>query len=150
LPERRSGAQRDPAAQSVGVNRPSLKSFFPIIRVQDLERALGFYEGLLGLERGYQWPPKGDGELRFVVVRLDNWALGIGQADRTYEPDDRYELCFYVGDVDETVRELRAAGVPVEHEPEDMPWGERMAWVADPDGNRIHLTERSSETVTSS
>ena len=119
-----------------------LESFFPIIRVQDLERSLEFYEGLLGLERGYQWPPEGEGELGFAVVRLGEWALGLTQADRTYEPDDRYELCFYTADVDETVGELRAHGVPVLHEPEDMPWGERMAWVADPDGNRIHLTAR--------
>jgi lactoylglutathione lyase len=121
---------------------PELESFFPIIRVQDLERSLGFYEGLLGMERGYEWQPEGEGELRFVVMRLGELALGIGQAERAYEPDDRYELCFYVGSVDETVAELRENGVTVLHEPEDMPWGERMAWVADPDGNRIHLTAR--------
>ena len=110
--------------------------------MQDLGRSLEFYEGLLGMERGYQWPPEGEGELRFVVVRLGELALGIGQADRTYEPDDRYELCFYVDDVDAVVAELRRHGTPVEREPEDMPWGERMAWVADPDGSRIHLTAR--------
>jgi lactoylglutathione lyase len=119
---------------------PDVEEFFPIIRVQDLERSLGFYEGLLGLDRTYRWPE--EGELEFAVVSAGESALGIGRAAAAYEPDDRYELCFYVGSVDETVAELRGHDVRVLHEPEDMPWGERMAWVSDPDGNRIHLTAR--------
>jgi lactoylglutathione lyase len=34
---------------------------------------------------------------------------------------------------------MRAAGVTVLNEAEDMPWGERVAFVADPDGNPISL-----------
>ena len=127
-----------------------VETFFPIIRVADLGRSLAFYRDLLGLEAGYRWPAEGEGDPQFVVVSAGDASLGLAAGDNPYEPDDRFELCFYVASVDGTVTDLRAHGVPVLHEPEDMPWGERMAWVADPDGNRVHLTERSSEAVTSS
>ena len=35
--------------------------------------------------------------------------------------------------------ELRAAGVPVLLEPADQPWGERLAYVEDPEGNPVMI-----------
>lgn len=107
----------------------------------DVGRSLEFYAGVLGLTPGYRWPPEGEGEPRFVVVALGESSLGLAQAKTELgEAGDRFELCFYTDDVDVVMRQLRIKGVPVLQEPEDMPWGERMAFVADPDGNRIHLT----------
>ena len=41
---------------------------------------------------------------------------------------------------------LRAAGVPVLAEPADQPWGDRMAYVEDPQGNPVMLcAELSAE-----
>ena len=34
---------------------------------------------------------------------------------------------------------LRDAGVPVRQEPVDQPWGERNAYVEDPEGNPVHI-----------
>jgi lactoylglutathione lyase len=125
------------------------ESFFPILSVADLARSLDFYVGLLGLEAGYRWAA--EGAPRFVVVSVGESALGLSQADAGGGgANGAFELCVYTTGVDETVEALRARGVPVLQEPEDMPWGERMAYVADPDGNRVHVTERSSDTVTSS
>jgi lactoylglutathione lyase len=45
----------------------------------------------------------------------------------------------YVTDVDSLVGELRAEGVVVLAEPAHMPWAERIASVADPDGNPVAL-----------
>jgi lactoylglutathione lyase len=120
---------------------PKLERFFPIITVADFGRSLEFYAGVLGLTPGYRWPPEGEGEPQFVVVSLGESSLGLAQAETELGEDrDRFELCFYTDDVDVVVRQLRVKRVPVLREPEDMPWGERMAFVADPDGNRIHLT----------
>ena len=52
----------------------------------------------------------------------------------------RVELCVYVQDVDRAFAELVAAGAPPVVEPCDQPWGERMAYVEDPDGNLVMLT----------
>ena len=46
----------------------------------------------------------------------------------------RGELWVYVEHVDRAVEELRPDGVPVLRELRDMPSGERIAYVADPDG----------------
>jgi lactoylglutathione lyase len=53
----------------------------------------------------------------------------------------RIELCVSVDDVDDVVRVLRASGAPVLLEPCDQPWGERVAYVADPEGNLVMLTK---------
>jgi lactoylglutathione lyase len=54
----------------------------------------------------------------------------------------RHELFVYVDDVDHTVSELRAEGTSVLREPTDMPWGERVAFVTDPEGNVVSLAAR--------
>jgi lactoylglutathione lyase len=54
-------------------------------------------------------------------------------------PGPRHELFVYVEDVDATVAALREAGVTIVREPADMPWGERLGFVADPEGNLVSL-----------
>ncbi|SEG89700.1 Glyoxalase-like domain-containing protein [Thermomonospora echinospora] len=46
-------------------------------------------------------------------------------------------MCGYARDCDAAVERLRSQGVRVLEEPADQPWGERMARVLDPDGNRL-------------
>jgi catechol 2,3-dioxygenase-like lactoylglutathione lyase family enzyme len=53
-----------------------------------------------------------------------------------------FELFVYVDEideVDEVVGRLRGGDGRVLKEPEDMFWGERVAYVADPDGNPVAL-----------
>jgi lactoylglutathione lyase len=120
-----------------------LRSAWPIVYAGDLARSIVFYE-LLGLVPSYRWPPHGEAE--FVVLRLGDWAIGLGTDDvperlhgSRFGDGLRFELCAYVDDVDAEVARLRAEGVDVLHEPEDKPWGERAAYVADPDGNPVQL-----------
>src|SRR5919106_1233429 len=49
----------------------------------------------------------------------------------------RVELCVYVDDVDDVFARARERGFEVVADPADMPWDERTAWVADPDGNLV-------------
>jgi lactoylglutathione lyase len=51
----------------------------------------------------------------------------------------RHELFVYVPDVDSMVDELRLAGATILREPGDMFWGERVAYVTDPEGNLVSL-----------
>jgi lactoylglutathione lyase len=48
----------------------------------------------------------------------------------------------YVEDVDATVAALRDAAIL--REPADMPWGERVAYVSDPEGNVVALAASPS------
>jgi lactoylglutathione lyase len=121
------------------------QEMFPILSTADLPRALGFYRDLLGFEVTYQFPP--DGEPGYVALDLGRSHLGIG-ADQAVAgggsaPDGRrFTLWVYADDCDAAVEHLRAHGVRVLAEPADQPWGERMAEVVDPDGNRVIVAAR--------
>jgi uncharacterized glyoxalase superfamily protein PhnB len=41
--------------------------------------------------------------------------------------------------VDTALARLAAAGAPIVAEPEDQPWGERVARTCDPDGNLVYV-----------
>jgi lactoylglutathione lyase len=110
---------------------------FPILGTPDLARALRFYVDLLGGTVTYRFPESG--QPRYVTLRLGASSLGLGQNDAAPPPSDRFELCAYTKDVDAAIAKLRSAGIPILLEPADQPWGERMARVADPDGNRVTL-----------
>lgn len=59
------------------------------------------------------------------------------------KPDEsatRVRVGFRVGSVDDSVAQLAASGATVVGRPKDSEWG-RRAVVADPDGNRVELTE---------
>lgn len=117
---------------------------FPVIYSKDVEAEARFWE-LLGFERHFQLPS--DGEAGYVGLRnvagaelavtsiewaVERYSLRLGDGPR-------FEMYVYVADLEETVSQLRDAGVQVLLDPEDMPWGERIATVADPEGNPVAL-----------
>jgi len=115
---------------------------FPVVYARDVSRTAGFYERL-GFERHFQQPA--EGEPGYVGLRRGTHELAV--VDAAWPQDHygietgdgvRFELFVYVADVDAIVEELRAEA-PVLGEPADMPWGERVAYVADPDGNPVAL-----------
>lgn len=107
---------------------------FPIISVRDLTATRAFYEEL-GFSQTYQFPP--EGEAGFVTMQRGNSSIGIGAGGASGE--ERFGFWVYVDDVDATLQQLRGSGAPVVAEPEDQPWGERVARTRDPDGNLIYL-----------
>lgn len=116
---------------------------FPILSTRDLPRLLGFYQGLLGFVETYRFPA--EGAPAYVGLQLGSLAcqLGVGEdADTPTGQPQRFDLCVYADDCDAAVEHLRAHGVNVVEEPADMPWGERAARVADPDGNRLLILSR--------
>jgi lactoylglutathione lyase len=118
---------------------------FPILTTRDLPRLLGFYQGLLGFTETYRFPT--EGRPAYVGLQLGSPAcqLGIGEEADPDPPAgaaQRFDLCVYAEDCDAAVAHLRAHGVKIIEEPADMPWGERAARVADPDGNRLLVLSR--------
>ena len=114
---------------------------FPILTTRDLEAALRFYRDLLGAEVGYEFAGP-DGVPAYVGLDLGRSHLGIGRDPAAPAPaglpaSRPVSLWVYVTDCDATVALLRAARVPVDAEPADQPWGERVARVRDPDGNEV-------------
>jgi lactoylglutathione lyase len=114
---------------------------FPILSVTDLPAARAFYERL-GFRQTYQFPP--EGEPGFVTLERGTSNIGIGGGADAGE--DRVAIWVYVDDVDDAVNELRAAGVAVIAEPEDQPFGERMARVRDPAGTLVYLAAETNDS----
>jgi len=114
---------------------------FPILTTRDLPRALTFYRDLLGGAVRYQFPA--EGQPIYVSLAIGDAAVGLSFEDRA-TVNDRIGLWLYADDCDAAVARLRAAGVRVEQDPADQPWGERMAVVLDPDGNRVMIATRGS------
>jgi len=113
----------------------------------DLSRSLAFYGELLGGVETYRFPDTGEPE--FVALTLgDSSEIGLGTIasqplhGRPQRPASghRIELCVYVDDVDGVFAQAMAADLETVAGPADMPWGERTAWIADPDGNLVMLT----------
>jgi predicted enzyme related to lactoylglutathione lyase len=114
---------------------------FPIVTVRDMDRALRFYGEAMGGKQTYRFPS--DGAPQYVGLRVGATDLGIAAADAAFAGGSAaVELCIYADDCDSAVERLRAAGATILAEPEDQPWGERMARVADPESNRIVLLSR--------
>jgi lactoylglutathione lyase len=124
---------------------------FPMLSVDSLERSLEFYRDLLGFAESYRFPP--DGKAVFVTLTAGASELGIGQLGsgpalhgQAQRPatGHRIELCVYVDELDATVHKARAAGVRVILEPVAQPWGERVAYLEDPDGNLVMLAHAAT------
>lgn len=122
----------------------------PMLSVGDMRQSLAFYAGVLGGEKVYQFPP--DGDAVFLTLAFGATELGIGLTSETplhgrkQRPASghRIELCINVENTDAAVDALRAIGARVVLEPVDQPWGERAAYVEDPDGNLVMLVAPAS------
>jgi lactoylglutathione lyase len=87
-----------------------------------------------------------EGDPHYVGLERGESSLGIAdsnwpeaQLGITVGTAPRFELFVYVDDVQATVETFRAAGYPILQEPATMPWGERQAYVSDPDNNPVAL-----------
>jgi lactoylglutathione lyase len=108
-----------------------------------------FYEKF-GFQRYVQLPPEGEpgyiglkrGASEFAIVSkdwpLDHYQLAMGEGPR-------FEMFIYIKDVDAAIEMLRGSGTTVLKDPEDMPWGERIAYVVDPDGNPVALANAPTD-----
>jgi lactoylglutathione lyase len=118
---------------------------FPILEAADIERSLRFWRDGIGGVVAFSWPGPA-GEPAYVGLDVGAAHLGIGgPSDARWPAGERRPIALwvYVEDVDDIVERLRAAGTTVTAEPEDQPWGERIARVLDPDGNEVVLGQRA-------
>lgn len=123
---------------------------YVVLIVRDLERSLRFYTETLGLPLGHRSGPYAQldtGTTRLSLFERSAMADTLG-ADDLEAPDPRapaFELGFKVDAVDDAWDELTSQGVPRVVPPTDRPWGQRTAYLRDPDGHLIELAEDTEE-----
>jgi predicted enzyme related to lactoylglutathione lyase len=111
----------------------------PIIVTADLDRLLGFYTGLLGATEVMRFPE--DGPAFYVGLQVGDSELGLS-TDASVVPGapGRMLLSIEVDDVDARLARVEGLGGEATSGANDMPWGQRVAHIKDPDGNVVNLT----------
>ncbi|MFD3333110.1 VOC family protein [Streptomyces sp. NPDC058700] len=112
----------------------------PVILTAHLDVLCGFYTGLFGAEEIFRVPA--EGPVFYLGLRIGDTDLGlVAKADPGTGAAPRILLSIAVDDVDETLGRVEALGGSVGGGPDDMPWGQRVAHIQDPDGNPVNLTQ---------
>lgn len=120
-----------------------LKMRYLILYVSNLEESLTFYTENFGL------PIRGN-HGTYVELDTGNTILAMIQRDNvqeltglTYkssnESSQTFEIGFIAENVTATIEELRSKGVKIIKEPITKPWGQTVAYVADPDDHYIEI-----------
>lgn len=120
----------------------------PNLYTYDVPRLSAFYQRL-GFVELFQFPLP-DGTVAFATLQKGPFYLtlanttvirqstGIRQIGPSYfKPND---ITVLVPDVDASFNTVRSSGARVLMEPREQPWGERQAYVTDPDGNLVQIS----------
>ncbi|MBM4763593.1 VOC family protein [Bacillus sp. B15-48] len=116
---------------------------YVILYVNDFEKTMDFYKCKLGLPVKMQQ----DTYVEFgtgAVTLAFNTRRDVKELTGLNIPEDSastqtFEIGFVVEDVVSTIENLRQQGVPIIKEPVTKPWGQTIAYVADPDGHYIEI-----------
>ena len=121
----------------------SLRAFPVVYAVTDVRRTADFWQRL-GFERFVELPS--DIEPGYIGLRrgaseiaIVSWDWAAQRYGLKSPAGPRFEMYVYVDDLDTLVTDLRNDGIPVLANVADMPWGERVATIVDPDGNPVTL-----------
>ena len=106
--------------------------------VSDLERAVAFYEGTLGLALEQSAPEHGYASLSGGSVRL---GLAVPAPDQQDLIGRHSGIGLAVSDLEAEHARLAGLGVTFPMALAKMPWGGFMALFADPDGNVHYLDQ---------
>ncbi len=102
--------------------------------INKFEECLRFYRDILELKIEYQ----DKNFVRFKVREVGLYLHRIIGKEKSLRQHS-VVVDFETNDVDEAFQLLRKKGVKFEHEPENMPWGTRVAWFRDPEGYVLEL-----------
>ena len=118
------------------------KSIAPSFTVNDLDTSIRFYEGLgFGIEERWE----GEGKLLGVMLRAGEVQIGLSQDD-WQKGRDRVKgqamrvFISTVQDIDQLANSAKSAGIALDSEPHDTPWGSRAFEVTDPDGFKLTIS----------
>lgn len=106
----------------------------PALRILDYERSRHFYVEQLGFEIDWEW--RHEPGLP-VFMQISKAGLSLYLSENAGDGEPGIVVYLYVTDVDAWHEEIEDAGLEVEAEPANQPWGNREMRLRDPDGNRL-------------
>ncbi len=112
------------------------------IMTDNIEVMVKFYNDVMGFacddETGSYRELNHNGVRFALCSRCLAYDLSKNESYHEKASGQSFELAFWLptkADVDSTYKEIVAKGATPIMEPHDMPWGQRTAMIADPDGN---------------
>lgn len=131
-----------PMMKALGASNISVVTLF----VEDLQRAVTFYQEVFGLEQVYE----DDNSAVFDFGNMSINLLKISEAHGLIDPGtvasreagSRFQFTIRVEDVDAACADLQRRGVELLNGPMNRPWGIRSASFVDPGG---HIWEIAQE-----
>lgn len=114
-----------------------------ILYVNDFEKSMNFYNGILGLPIKMQQDTYVEFETGSTILSI-NTRSSVSEltglmVSNEHSDAQTFEIGFVVEDVAAVIKELQDKGVKVMKEPVTKPWGQTVAYVADPDGHYIEI-----------
>jgi lactoylglutathione lyase len=115
---------------------------YTILYVRDVPASVEFYERAFGLERRllhesgqYAELETGSTALAFAAQELAAESV----RELAHREPGGFEICLVDEDVEGTFSRAIESGAEGVSEPEEKPWGQRTAYVRDPDGTLIEI-----------
>jgi predicted enzyme related to lactoylglutathione lyase len=112
----------------------------PILMTPQLDRLLAFYRDVFDAKDATRMPPEGPAFYLGLVIGDTDVGLVADEKVVAGEPS-RFILSIAVEDADAVLATVEPAGGVVLGSPNDMPWGQRVAHIQDPDGNLVNITQ---------
>ncbi|MCM3037388.1 VOC family protein [Bacillus pumilus] len=125
-----------------------MKMKYTILYVNDVEASIHFYQHVLGFPMklrvdSYVEFDTGDVTLSINSRQDVKDALGLPVPEAN-QASQTFEIGFVVDDVEQTIAAMKEKGVSIIKEPAKKPWGQTVAYVADPDGHFIEICDAVS------
>jgi uncharacterized glyoxalase superfamily protein PhnB len=118
------------------------KMVVPSITVNDIEQSIRFFEGL-GFAVEERWEE--NGVLNGVMLRAGDARLGLSQDDwkKGRDRSKGVGLRLFVGttqDIDQLAARAKQAGISLDKDAHDTPWGSRAFEVTEPSGFKLTIS----------
>lgn len=117
---------------------------YTILYVDDVPATLAFYEAAFGLSIGFLHESNDYGELSTGATKLafSSRSLMRHLGKEPAHPNPAapvFEIAFETDDVDSALAKALDAGATLLQEARNEPWGQRTAYVSDPNGYLVEL-----------
>ncbi|AYV71849.1 VOC family protein [Bacillus sp. PK3-056] len=116
---------------------------YVILYVNNFENTMHFYKDILDLPVKMQQDTYVEFDTGATTLSINTRQsvkeeIGLNVPEASVSTQT-FEIGFVVEDVPATIDTLRGQGVPIIKEPVVKPWGQTVAYVADPDGHYIEI-----------
>ena len=121
-----------------------LRKLTPMFTATDLQRSMAFYRDVLGFVIGDEW--RETGELSGCEIHAGAITFMLNQDDFKKGRDRQKGVgariwCHTAQNLDQLAAEIKARGGALDREPQDMPWGDRVFMISDPDGFKLTFVQ---------